>query len=104
VEVPASVVSGPGAENAAAAFTMQARMPSSCPSRWGVVTLAFDVRSPDPRSRAHAEPKVQAQVPCDPSLAGQGAPAVGPVLLLLLPALAAARRRRASPAKQQHKR
>lgn len=74
-----------------ASLAMLAHMPAACPGPSALVTLAFDVRSPDSRSRAHEVVRVQGVVPCRPDLATQGTPWAGAPLLLV--ALAAAARR-----------
>lgn len=86
--LPATTTSGPdGPEGARASFTMVVSMPASCPAPAAALTLAYTVRSPDPRSHAYAEARTQASVPCD-ARAGRGTP--GPSVALALGGLLAA--------------
>ena len=104
VEVPAEVDSGPDMEGGARAnLTMQATMPVACPAPVAVVTLALDVRSPEPRSRAAESVKVQGKLPCQPGLA-KGTPGLPAALFVAALAMAAARRRGPGRTVRQHKR
>ncbi|MFO1532900.1 MAG: hypothetical protein ABR562_04245 [Thermoplasmatota archaeon] len=99
LDVPDAIDSNDAESGATATFTMRATMPASCPAASAVVVLEFAARSPDARSHASSNPKVQGVVPCAPAKA-RGTPAVEPGLLAV--ALLAARGMASrGPARQQ---